>query len=186
MIFQHTCPICGTHLDAEEEIARLRARVAALEAVPPVASTQTPANDRTRPRPLQRAKTITANGVTITPKWKWSKDYEQHARAAYRGVHEPRGNDLEHKKGRAVQYARWLGERRGLLSIGAEYDGRAAFDCSAVVFRDCKFSRPDVRVEIPNHDWVDPYAGTYEYQSLRQPDESGYGFADEHMQLAAE
>lgn len=175
MIYQNTCPICGTHLDAAEEIARLKARIATLEASQAVAVSHPPANDRTRPAPVQRAaraKTITVNGVTVAPKWQWSKGYEQHARAFMRAVPEPRGNDLVHKKNRAVQYARWLGEKHGLLSIGAEYDGHVTFDCSAVVFRDCKFSRPDVRIEIPNHDWVDPFAGTYEYQSLRPDDDA--------------
>lgn len=55
MIFQHTCPICGTHLDAEEEIARLRARIATLEAVPVVAPNTSPDNVHRLPAPRQRA-----------------------------------------------------------------------------------------------------------------------------------
>lgn len=168
MIFQHTCPICGTHLDAEEEIAALRARIEALTATNDVAPPPTPCEVIPMPVRLKtRRGGMKINGVRITPRWEWMPDYLAHVREVLRDAPEPRSKADKDARliERAAAYARWIAERDGRTDV-PKHCLWIEIDDSDVVFyqtlggrfgTEPKRGAEITRVTIPNMHWEDPY-----------------------------
>ena len=87
------------------------------------------------------------SGVTVQPRWHWSKEYSAWAAKAYRRDH--RHDD----KRTAADYAIWLAERDGYsipryARAEVEWDGEHA---KAVTFY--ADGEKIVTVKIPNHNW---------------------------------
>lgn len=174
MIHQHTCPICGTAMDAAEQIAALRARLEALEGANSIKPTETRGMSKTHAAPLQRARSIKAGGVRITPRWDWTTEYEAHVRGWMRDQAKPRDTPTEQLIARAAAYARWIAKRDGRKDVPARCVW-IEIDDSDVVFCERKVDERQrhrygigrhvyirgeeiARVTIPNMHWTDPCA----------------------------
>jgi len=133
MIHQHICPICGTSLDAADEIARLRARIATLEAANDTAPTPTPAKARTHPRAVQRAAS--------------EPDYRSAADVWLAGdvLHRPK--KAEYRKGVSKPVVVTFADGE-IMRVSTYLDGQAGLNSAAQHARTVKQARPPAMIEI--------------------------------------
>lgn len=134
MIHQHTCPICGTALDAAEEIARLRARLAVLEASNAPAPSPTPATVRTHPRAIQRAPSVKPDYRSAADVW-LSGDV----------LHRPKKSDYRKGVSKPVVVTFADGE---IMRVSTYLDGQAGLNSAGQHARAIKQGRPPTMIEI--------------------------------------
>lgn len=147
----------------------MRALLEALEAVNVPVPSPTPSNVTRLPTARKTrgaTDTVKINGVTVKKRWEWTKRYRRELGEMLANVEEPRGNDAGHLTSRATAYAVWMAGRDG-LTVTADDFGWYDSAAGVVHFRRDDKDGGNFPVKIPNHDWKDPFAGTYEYQALR-------------------